>query len=103
MRRYGKPDANQAAIIEDLRLIPDCSVLVLSAVGNGCPDILIGYRGANILVEIKNPETKRGEKPETIERQKQFKDGWNGQVLRAYSFLEIVGFLTGAAGRGDYT
>lgn len=97
MRRAAKVDANQASIIEDLRLIPDCSVLVLSGVGKGCPDILIGYRGANLLVELKNPETIRGEKPETIERQKRFRDGWKGQVLRAYSFMDILNFMTKGA------
>lgn len=93
--RRGKPDANQGEIVEALRGIPECSVCVLSAVGDGCPDLLIGFRGFNFLVEVKNPETTRGEKPETIARQAEFKAGWKGQHLRAYSLTEIVTFMTG--------
>lgn len=95
MRRYGKPDANQSQIVEALRGIPECSVVLLSSVGNGCPDVLVGFRGFNFLVEIKNPETKHGEKPETIKRQADFKAAWRGQHLRAYSLTEIVSFMTG--------
>ena len=83
MRYARKVDANQSDIVEALRAIPECSVLLLSSVGDGCPDLLIGYRGANLLVELKNPETLRGEKPETIARQQEFRDGWRGAVIRA--------------------
>ena len=95
VRRAAKVDSNQSSIVEDLRLIPGCSVLVLSSVGKGCPDILVGYRGANLLFEIKNEETLRGEKPETIARQKTFRDSWCGQVQRVTSFLQIVDYMTG--------
>ena len=56
MRYARKVDANQAGIVEALRGIPECSVLILSSVGDGCPDLLVGYHGANLLVELKNPE-----------------------------------------------
>lgn len=95
MRRAAKVDGNQAEIVECLRAIPECSVLILSAIGKGCPDILIGYRGANLLVELKNPETLRGEKPETIKRQQEFRDGWRGAVIRATSLKEIITAMTG--------
>lgn len=95
MRRYGKPDANQAAIVDDLRKIPECTVLVLSAVGNSCPDILIGYRGANLLVELKNPEVHYNPKLPTMVRQAEFRANWKGQVLQANSFMDIVNFMVG--------
>jgi hypothetical protein len=88
-------DANQAGIVEDLRLVPGCSVLSLAPLGRGKPDILVGYRGANILVEIKNPDRHPSEHRETEQRQQEFRDGWNGQVLRASSYLEILNFMTG--------
>jgi hypothetical protein len=98
VRRRGKPDANQAAIIEALRGIPECSVLVLSAVGRGCPDLLVGYRGANLLVEIKNPaHDKVGGQAmdETRARQQKFRDGWKGAVIRATGLKEIITAMTG--------
>lgn len=47
-----KVDSNQAQIIADLKKI-GVSVLNLSRVGGGCPDILVGWQGKNILIEIK--------------------------------------------------
>lgn len=48
-------DANQASIVADLRAI-GATVLHLHAVGQGCPDILVGFRGENYLFEIKSPK-----------------------------------------------
>lgn len=58
MRRAAKVDSNQRPIVRRLREIfgEDC-VLDLSGVGKGCPDILVGVRGVNLLMEIK---TDRG-------------------------------------------
>jgi hypothetical protein len=98
VRRWGKPDANQAAIVEALRGIPECSVLVLSAVGRGCPDLLIGYRGANLLVEVKNPDHEKigGQAmEETRARQTKFRESWKGAVVRATSLKEIITAMTG--------
>lgn len=95
VRRYGKPDANQAEIIEALRAIPECSVLVLSAVGNACPDILIGYRGANLLVELKNPDVHYNPKLPTMVKQAEFRKSWKGQVVQAYTLKEIITTMTG--------
>ena len=52
-----KTDHNQAEIIEALRAV-GATVQDLSKVGNGAPDILVGHRGCNYLMEIKNPDTK---------------------------------------------
>jgi hypothetical protein len=46
-------DQNQREIVEHLRAL-GASVQILSAVGKGCPDILVGYRGDNHLMEIKS-------------------------------------------------
>ena len=52
MRKYGKVDANQTEIVRALRGL-GASVQSLSSVGNGCPDLLVGYRGRNFLIEVK--------------------------------------------------
>lgn len=56
MRRASRVDANHAAIVQALRDV-GADVLDLSRVGGGCPDLLVGFRGTNHLIEVK---TKRG-------------------------------------------
>ena len=51
---WGKPDANQAEIVEALRQ-GGVSVQSLSAVANGCPDLLCSFRGYVTLLEVKIP------------------------------------------------
>lgn len=45
-------DANQRSIVADLRAI-GATVEDLHEVGDGCPDIAVGFRGQNYLFEIK--------------------------------------------------
>ena len=40
-----------------------CSVQPLHTVGKGCPDILVGYKGFNVLIEIKD-----GNKPPSSQK-----------------------------------
>lgn len=53
MRRRARVDRNQAEIVKALRKV-GCSVQPLHTVGKGCPDILVGIRGRNLLMEIKD-------------------------------------------------
>ena len=57
MRERGRVDTNQAEITEALRK-HGATVQDLSGVGKGCPDKLVGWRGRNYLMEIKD-----GKKP----------------------------------------
>jgi len=75
MRRASRTDANQAEIVKTLRAY-GCSVLDLSAVGKGCPDLLIGYQGRNVLVELKLPT--RASRLNAVQRR--WHMAWNGQV-----------------------
>lgn len=76
--RAAKIDANQTEIVAALRKI-GCTVQILSSVGKGCPDILVGYRGKNFLLEIKD-----GAKPVSAQKltpdQVEWHDLWSGQV-----------------------
>lgn len=54
MRAAAKIDANQPKIVEAFRQL-GCSVQHLHMVGSGCPDLLIGCNGFNVLVEVKTP------------------------------------------------
>lgn len=53
MRRAARVDSNHAEV-KAAFLKLGCSVLDLSAVGQGCPDLLIGYGGLSICVEVKD-------------------------------------------------
>ena len=52
MRRAAKVDANQEEIVSALRAV-GASVQSLAPVGKGCPDLLVGFRGSNYLLEVK--------------------------------------------------
>jgi hypothetical protein len=54
------------------------SVQSLAAVGKGCPDIVVGFRGRTYLMEIKNPD-QRGAK--LTEDQEKWHREWRGQVV----------------------
>ena len=88
MRRAAKTDRNQQEIVKAFRQI-GATVQVLSAVGHGCPDILVGWRGRNFLVEVKD-----GEKPPSARRltadQAAWHDTWGGQVMVADSIEDAV-------------
>ena len=77
-RRAAKVDANQREIVSALRRF-GASVQHLHAVGAGCPDIICGYRGVNILFELKD-----GDKPPSKQRltkdQEVWFDSWRGQA-----------------------
>lgn len=79
MPRYAaKADANQPEIVRALRGV-GATVQHLHAVGRGCPDILVGFRGDNYLLEIKD-----GAKPPSAQaltdEEKSWHFEWNGQV-----------------------
>ncbi|MGZ8317460.1 MAG: hypothetical protein ACXWVD_00010 [Telluria sp.] len=53
MRRAARVDANQGAIVAALRRI-GCFVQSLAMVGQGCPDLLVGYRACWYVLEVKD-------------------------------------------------
>lgn len=74
-----RADKNQPSIVRTFRKL-GCSVQHLHRVGEGCPDILVGIVGLNLLVEIKN-----GDKPPSQrslnDRQKLWHGNWLGNVF----------------------
>lgn len=90
--RAAKIDANQNEIVSALRKI-GCSVQILSSVGKGCPDILVGFRGKNFLIEIKD-----GNKPPSGQKltpdQVEWHASWNGQVSVANSVEAAIEIVT---------
>ena len=86
-----KVDANQPEITEALRKI-GASVLILSDVGKGCPDILVGWRGVNYLMEIKDGDKVLSKRRLTPDEDI-FHNTWDGQVATVEciedAFIEI--------------
>lgn len=71
-------DANQAEIVAALRRL-GWSVAVLSSVGDGFPDVLVGAAGVNVLLEIKDGQkTKSAQK--LTEAEVRFHEEWRGQA-----------------------
>lgn len=92
MRRAARTDANQEAITEALRKI-GASVQLLHSQGAGCPDLLVGWRGMNTLLEIKD-----GSKPPSArkltEDQVKWHAEWRGQVTVVENIEQAIAAVT---------
>lgn len=86
-----RADNNQFAIVNKLRKI-GASVTILSQVGDGCPDLLVGFRGVNYLMEIKERSGK------LTTDQQVWHTYWNGQVAVVRSFDEAIKIINKAIG-----
>ena len=73
MRTAARSDANQREIVEALRRV-GATVEVLSDVGRGVPDLLVGWRSVNYLLEVK------ASKGALTETQTIWHTLWSGQV-----------------------
>ena len=71
VRRAAKVDTNQPEIVAALKAV-GASVQHLHMVGDGCFDILVGFRGVNYLLEIKTSTGKLND------LQKEFRGKWKG-------------------------
>jgi len=71
-----RTDINQTEIINALRRV-GATVHILSNLGDGCPDLLCGYRGKNYLLEVKQPGNSRNLTP----AQRTWHQLWRGQAV----------------------
>lgn len=81
-------DGNHAEIVAALRAI-GASVLDIHDIGGGAPDLLIGYRAMNLLLEVKDgrqPVSHRKLTPD----EKIFFDNWRGPIYIVYSPVDAV-------------
>lgn len=88
MRAY-RVDSNQKAIVTALRE-EGYSVQHLHSVGAGCPDILVGYAGINVLIEIKEGDGK------LTPAQVVWHADWQGQVSVAKNKQEAIEIVKNA-------
>jgi hypothetical protein len=86
--RAKRVDDNQKLIVEQLRKL-NISVQHLHTVGQGCPDLLLGFRNRNFLIELKDESKPASAKKLTNDEQEFFNE-WNGQVSKCETLEEIM-------------
>jgi hypothetical protein len=91
MRHIARVDKNQSEIVSALRKA-GAKVLPLHQVGNGCADLLVGFRGRLLLMEVKS----KGGRLTSDELF--FYDNWMEYMVVVYSVddaLKAVGVVNG--------
>lgn len=87
-RRIAKVDSNQAQIVDALRAI-GCTVLSLAPLGNGCPDLLVGIFGRNLLLEVKDG-TKSPSRTKLTPLERSFHSTWKGQTATVLNVEDAI-------------
>ena len=78
MRYANRIDANQNKIVDALRKAG--AVVRIISQGDGIPDLLVGYKGYTILMEVKDGDKVPSARKLTEPEQKFFND-WQGGLL----------------------
>jgi hypothetical protein len=81
-------DGNQNAIVDQLRQL-GFSVCILSSVGKGVPDLLLGRYGKNWLIELKD-EKQPPSKQRLTDDELNWHNKWHGQVALCNSLIDIL-------------
>jgi endogenous inhibitor of DNA gyrase (YacG/DUF329 family) len=74
-----KVDENHKEIVDAMKAV-GASIIDTSRLGQGMPDLIVGFRGQTILLEIKNPKTQYGRKGLNA-NQRKWAEGWTGGPL----------------------
>jgi Holliday junction resolvase len=93
VRRAAKIDANQTEIVKALRQV-GASVQSLASTGKGCPDLLVGFRGVNWLLEIKDGQKVKSARKLTPD-QVEWHESWRGRVYIVESVDQAISLLNG--------
>ena len=86
--RAKRVDDNQAKIVDQLRQL-GITVQHLHTIGKGCPDLLLGYRNKNFLIELKDGQ-KTASKKRLTPDEEVFFNHWRGQVSKCETLEEIL-------------
>lgn len=88
MRRAARTDGNHREVMEALRAA-GATVKSAHAVGMGFPDLVVGFRGVNHLMEVKDgslPLSRR----QLTEMEQRFHDEWQGPCVVVNSAEEAL-------------
>jgi Holliday junction resolvase len=95
VRYAAKVDRIQNEVVEALRRA-GVSVQPLHTVGKGCPDLLVGIRGVNLVLEVKDGELPPSRRTLTPEQVRWHAD-WRGQVAVVESIEAALDAVFGPA------
>jgi hypothetical protein len=101
IRRKARRDANHAAVVKALEMV-GCKVQDLAAVGEGCPDLLIGIPTVRQMVfcEIKDgdkPPCERKLTPAQVEWHRE----WSGYPVHIVESVSDALAIVAAIKRGE--
>jgi Holliday junction resolvase len=85
MRYANRIDANQNEIVTALRKVG--AYVRIVTMGDGVPDLLVGYRGYTILLEVKDGNKTPSQRKLTAAEQKFF-DEWTGGLIAVVKSVE---------------
>ena len=86
--RKARIDANQPEIVKALRAA-GATVQSLATIGCGCPDLLVGFRGQTVLMEVKDGAKPPSQRRLTEDEQK-WHSTWNGGALAIVDSVEAA-------------
>ena len=98
-RQAAKIDANQPEIVKALRKA-GAIVQSLAAVGKGCPDLLVGYRSINYLLEVKDGSRVPSERRLTPD-QVDWHNSWRGTVRVVEDELQALTAIGAVKSHGE--
>lgn len=96
MRRAARVDGNHVEIVKALQAI-GCSVQSLASMGQGVPDLLCGYHGKNLLLEVKDGSKPPSARQLTADEQ-EWHARWGGQVVTVHTAEEAQQAVIAGAG-----
>ena len=101
MRRNPRKDANHNAVVKALEMV-GCNVQDLAAVGEGCPDLLIGIPTVRALafVEIKDGDKSPCERKLTP-HQVRWHQEWDGYPVHIVESVSEALAIVAAIKRGE--
>jgi Holliday junction resolvase len=85
MRYANRIDANQNQIVDAMRKVG--AVVRIISQGDGIPDLLVGYKGYTILMEVKDGDKVPSARKLTEAEQKFF-DDWRGGMLAVVNSVD---------------
>lgn len=89
MRSRGRVDANHSQIVNRLREYGASVEPRMAELGKGAPDLLVGFRGQNVLMEIKDGTAKPSRRRLTKDEQR-WHQTWAGQIVVVESEEEAL-------------
>ena len=92
MPRIARVDANQPDIVQALRQI-GATVQPIHVIGKGCPDLLVGFRSRNYVLEVKDGAKVPSARKLTPDELR-WHDDWRGEVFIVKNIYEAIEVIT---------